>query len=66
MLSIEGSPERLVIHCDQCPVQMDLGPAPIAQRRGATPSGWIRITEKKHLCPSCAAKSDPLLGFEQS
>lgn len=63
MLSVEGTPERLIIHCDRCPIQMDLGPAPIAQRRGTTPSGWVRVTEKDHLCPSCSSKSDVMREF---
>ena len=66
MLRVAGTPERLIIQCDRCPIQMDLGPAVVAQRRGATPSGWLRVTEQQHLCPSCASKSDALLDFGDS
>ena len=65
MLSVEGNPERLIIHCDRCPIQMDLGPAPIATRRGTTPSGWVKITEKQHLCPSCSSKEGALPEFQR-
>lgn len=66
MLSVEGSPERLIIRCDRCPIRMDLGPAQIARQRGGTPTGWLRVTEQKHLCPSCGSKADVLLEFAQS
>lgn len=63
MLHVEGNPERLIIHCDRCPIQMDLGPAAIAQRRGVNPTGWVHVSDQKHLCPSCASKADVLVEF---
>ena len=66
MLEVKGTPERLIIRCNRCPVQMDLGPAQIAQRRGATPTGWIRITAEEHICPTCANKQGPLIDFSDT
>jgi hypothetical protein len=45
---------RLVIHCDRCPVRLDLGPAQVAMARNRRPSGWLEIGPDKHLCPMCA------------
>ena len=45
---------RKVIHCDRCPIRLDLGPAAIAGRRLSMPSGWIQDEPDHHLCPLCA------------
>ena len=48
---------RSVIHCDRCPVRMDLGPTVIAQKRLRMPSAWIQDAPDHHLCPTCAEKA---------
>jgi hypothetical protein len=45
---------RLIISCDRCPVQMDLGPEKVARARNRAPSGWFRLEGDRHFCPSCA------------
>jgi hypothetical protein len=45
---------RLVISCDNCPVRMDLGPAPLARQRNRAPSGWVAVGYNRHYCPSCS------------
>ena len=45
---------RLIISCDRCPVQMDLGPEEAARARNRTPSGWFRLEADRHFCPACA------------
>jgi hypothetical protein len=47
---------RSVIHCDRCPVRMDLGPATIFKQRMRKPSAWIQDAPDHHLCPTCAQK----------
>jgi hypothetical protein len=47
---------RSVIHCDRCPVRLDLGPTAIAQARMRMPSGWIQDEPEHHLCPLCSRK----------
>lgn len=45
---------RLILVCDRCPVQLDLGPEAAAKARNRTPSGWVNIDGERHFCPSCA------------
>jgi hypothetical protein len=47
---------RSVIHCDRCPIRLDLGPASIVQQRMKMPSAWIQDAPDHHLCPTCAQK----------
>jgi len=47
---------RSVIHCDRCPVRLDLGPIAIIQSRLRMPSGWIQDEPEHHLCPLCARR----------
>jgi hypothetical protein len=47
---------RSVIHCDRCPVRLDLGPSAIVSTRMRLPSGWLQATPDHHLCPTCARK----------
>ena len=51
MIREEG--DRAVIHCDRCPVRMDLGAAAIVKQHLRMPSGWIRDAPDHHLCPAC-------------
>jgi hypothetical protein len=48
---------RSVIHCDRCPVRLDLGPAAIVNQRPRMPSAWIQDAPEHHLCPTCAQKA---------
>ena len=48
---------RSVIHCDRCPVRLDLGQAAIVQPRLRMPSGWLQDEPEHHLCPLCARKA---------
>jgi hypothetical protein len=48
---------RSVIHCDRCPIRLDLGPAAIVAVRLRMPSGWIQDEPDHHLCPPCASKA---------
>jgi hypothetical protein len=48
---------RFIIHCDRCPVRLDLGPTAIAQQRLRMPSGWIQDEPEHHMCPLCASKA---------
>jgi hypothetical protein len=48
---------RTVIHCDRCPVRLDLGPAPMVALRLRMPSGWIQDEPERHLCPACARRA---------
>ena len=47
---------RKVIHCDRCPVRMDLGPSAIVTARLRMPSGWIQDDPDHHLCPQCSRR----------
>jgi hypothetical protein len=53
---IREEQERSVIHCDRCPVRLDLGAAAIVAQRPRTPSGWIQDAQDHHLCPECSRK----------
>ena len=48
---------RSVIHCDRCPIRLDLGPAAIVKQRLRMPSAWISDAPDHHLCPTCAEKA---------
>ena len=47
---------RTVIHCDRCPVRMDLGASAIVSMRLRMPSGWVQDEPDHHLCPMCARR----------
>ena len=47
---------RSVIHCDRCPVRLDLGVSKIVAQRLRMPSAWIKDGPDHHLCPTCARK----------
>lgn len=47
---------RAVIHCDRCPIRLDLGAAAIVSARLRMPSAWIQDGPDHHLCPTCASK----------
>jgi len=47
---------RSVIHCDRCPVRLDLGSATIVKSHLRMPSAWIQDGPDHHLCPACAQK----------
>ena len=55
---------RSVIHCDRCPVRLDLGPAAIVAQRRRTPSGWLQDGPDHHLCPICVRKEIQALATE--
>jgi hypothetical protein len=48
---------RAVIHCDRCPIRLDLGPAAIVKAHLRMPSAWIQDGPDHHLCPTCAQKA---------
>lgn len=48
---------RSVIHCDRCPVRMDLGASAILRARMRMPSAWLKDGPDHHLCPACARKA---------
>jgi hypothetical protein len=48
---------RKVIHCDRCPVRLDLGPSNMAAMRLRMPSGWIQDEPDHHLCPACSRRA---------
>jgi hypothetical protein len=48
---------RKVIHCDRCPVRLDLGPTAIVSMRLRMPSGWIQDEPDHHLCPTCSSRA---------
>lgn len=54
MIREEGG--RSVIHCDRCPVRLDLGPSAIVTAHLRMPSAWIQDAPDHHLCPTCADK----------
>jgi hypothetical protein len=47
---------RSVIHCDRCPIRLDLGAAAIVKQHLRMPSAWIQDAPDHHLCPTCAQK----------
>jgi hypothetical protein len=47
---------RKVIHCDRCPVRLDLGPAAIVSMHLRMPSGWVQDAPDHHLCPACTRR----------
>ena len=47
---------RLVVHCNNCPVRLDLGPATTARSRNRAPSGWVSAGGEIHFCPMCASR----------
>jgi len=56
---------RVVIHCDRCPIRLDLGAAAIVSARLRMPSGWIQDDPDHHLCPVCARRAiDDMGGVE--
>jgi hypothetical protein len=48
---------RKVIHCDRCPIRLDLGPSAIVAARLRMPSGWLQDEPDHHLCPACARRA---------
>jgi hypothetical protein len=46
----------MVIHCDRCPIRMDLGPASIVSMRLRMPSGWVQDEPDHHMCPVCTRR----------
>jgi hypothetical protein len=48
---------RAVIHCDRCPVRLDLGSASIVSAHMRMPSGWVQDAPDHHFCPVCARKA---------
>ena len=54
MILDEGG--RSVIHCDRCPVRLDLGPTAIVRQHLRMPSAWIQDAPDHHLCPACSRK----------
>ena len=54
MIREEGG--RSIIHCDRCPIRLDLGPSAIIKSRLRMPSAWIQDAPDHHLCPTCAQK----------
>ena len=54
MIREEGG--RSVIHCDRCPIRLDLGSAAIVKQHLRMPSAWIQDAPDHHLCPTCAQK----------
>ena len=56
---------RSVIHCDRCPVRLDLGAAAIVAQRMRMPSAWIQDGPDHHLCPMCARKELAELAAQQ-
>jgi hypothetical protein len=48
---------RSVIHCDRCPIRLDLGPTAIVTHRLSMPSGWIQDEPDHHLCPVCSSRA---------
>jgi hypothetical protein len=55
VISDEGG--RVVIHCDRCPVRLDLGPAAVMAPRLRMPSGWIQHQPDHHMCPMCVRRT---------
>jgi hypothetical protein len=55
VISEEGA--RAVIHCDRCPIRLDLGAAAIVKQHPRMPSAWIQDGPDHHLCPACAQKA---------
>jgi hypothetical protein len=53
---IREEDDRSVIHCDRCPIRLDLGPAAIVKQHLRMPSAWIQDGPDHHLCPTCAQK----------
>jgi hypothetical protein len=51
---IRENAARLVMYCDRCPAQLDLGVANAVKARNRTPSGWIRTGTNTHCCPLCS------------
>jgi hypothetical protein len=47
---------RAVIHCDHCPIRLDLGQAAVVKQHLRMPSAWIQDAPDHHLCPTCAQK----------
>ena len=48
---------RKVIHCDRCPVRLDLGSSAIVTAHLRMPSGWIQDEPDHHLCPACSRRA---------
>jgi hypothetical protein len=48
---------RSVIHCDRCPVRMDLGPTAIVKTGLRMPSAWMQDAPDHHLCPTCTQRA---------
>lgn len=44
------------MHCDRCPIRIDIGPNAIVQNHLRMPSSWLEDGPDHHLCPSCAGK----------
>jgi hypothetical protein len=48
---------RSVIHCDRCPVRMDLGPTAVVTNHLRMPSAWMQDAPDHHLCPACTQRA---------
>lgn len=48
---------RAVIHCDRCPIRIDIGAHAIVRNHELRmPTAWLRHGPDEHLCPTCASK----------
>jgi hypothetical protein len=54
---------RLVVHCSNCVVQLDLGPVGKARGRNRMPSGWVNAGSDRHYCPLCAQQVNIAVAF---
>jgi hypothetical protein len=53
MERIEG--DRRVLHCDWCPIRLDVGRAGQPLRR--LPTGWLELAGRRHACPLHAGQA---------
>ena len=53
-----------MIHCDRCPIRLDLGAAAIVAQRLRMPSGWLQDGPDHHLCPVCGRELLPEMASE--
>jgi hypothetical protein len=47
---------RWRVKCNECPVQMDLGPGRMPEEHLRLPTGWLDLGDGAHVCPQCSPR----------
>jgi hypothetical protein len=48
--------DRWFMKCNECPIRIDVAPARMPEELIRTPSGWLALGDRAHVCPQCAPR----------